>query len=110
MGRTRRMGRRPPMTTASLPCDLVDVLNLLKRHKDEPLYAVIMRILEERENHPGVERLHKRITMFCSDFNVVLEELYQKGVALDCINELDGHTQSLVRSFLKEKTNSNLVK
>lgn len=106
MGRTRRMGPRPPMTTSSLPCDLVDVLNLLKKHKDEPLYSVIMRLLEERENHPGVERLHKRLTSFCTGFDVVLQELYDKGIALDCINHLDDHMQSSVRSFLKEKNNT----
>lgn len=109
MGRTRRRGPRPPMTTAALPCELVDTLNLLKQHKDAPLYQVIIKLLDERENHPGIERLHKRLTSFCTGFDIVLQELYDKGIVLDCINNLDEHMQSSVRSFLKEKQNNTTV-
>ena len=37
---------------------------------------------------------------------MILQELYDKGVALECVDSLDEHMQSLIRSFLKEKKNT----
>lgn len=101
MGRTKRMGPRPPLTRAEIKYDTMDTLKLLKNHKDEPIYSVIDRLIEERENHPGVKRLHTRLTTFCADLDKILGELYEKGITLECVKDLDEHTQVSIRSFLK---------
>ncbi len=104
MARTRRMGPRPPLTRAEIRYETMDTLKQFKKHKDEPIYNVIDRLIEERENHPGVQRLQSRLTSFCTSFDIILQELYEKGIALDCIDSLDEHLQSDIRVFLKAKT------
>ena len=98
----------PPPQTIHINITLQDKEELenLKSHSDEPLYKIFHRVLEERENPPGVQRLHKRLTSTFTSFDIILQELYDKGIALECINGLDDHVQAAIRSFLKEKNST----
>jgi len=100
-----------PPQTIHINITLEDKIELenLKSHPDEPLYMTFKKILEERDNSPGRERVHKRLTSTFTGFDIVLQELYDKGIVLDCINRLDDHMQSAIRSFLKENNKASVV-
>lgn len=92
MGRTRRMGRPPAMTTARIPYDTLERLVKLKRHKDEPMWQTIDKActaleaktdMEEtltsiRENVPKLQkRLTEKSTDVCNIIEVLPKEVLQ---------------------------------
>jgi len=97
MGRTRRMGRRPPLACSDIQYDTLERFHNLKKHKDEPLYSVYDRActaLEERTDikesldraYEGNRKIQKRLTEKSTDvFGFI--EILPKEVLSNMLSE-----------------------
>lgn len=91
------MGRPPPMTTARIPYDVIERLNNLKKHKDEPMWRTVDRActaLEEKTDmeeslslmRSNMPKIQKRLTEKSTDVFAFLECM-PKEVLMDMLSE-----------------------
>lgn len=116
LGRTRRKGAAPPLSTIGAPYETIDQLTLLKTHKDEPIYHVLDRLVQvykdkkdeeewEQSRIQATQRLQGMITKLFGDISILIEDLASSEDKLLSINRegLSELTRQEIKRFLDKK-------